>query len=187
MSEDVVNAQDLAGIASQLKRTNEDNTPFAIVNEKEVSVVGDANKTEVKKNDYVAKFRIPMSKLDRQPENSQVVGPYYVITRNFEDVTISPRKDLVIANAIMELQPFFKILKGDGTVKERSDEEVLKLFATTTAGHDALLAMYNLIAAFLEIDDFLCQYMLPGSVIKNINAFIDNHPEAFNEADVFFG
>lgn len=183
--ENTITPDQLLGLAKQMQRAEEDTTPFAVVNGKDVSVVGDVNKTEVKKNDYQIKFRFPFSLFETVPKGAQKVGQYYVVTTEYKDVSVTPRKDLIILDSIMKVFPFFKKLKENGEVEDYSKEELFSIFAY--AGNEVHLALYNLVATFLEIDDELGQYMLPGSVITVMGQIIENHPEMFNEADVFFG
>lgn len=185
MEEKGMKATEFLTISSNLKKTAESDVPFAVVKDQEISVIGDANKTEVKKADYAVKFRIPKSQLEQKPKEAKEVGNYYVFTVGFEDVMITPRSDLRIVDAIMKIMPFFNELKQDGEVKEFSKEELLSVFVQ--AGEEIHLAIYNLVATFLGIDDQMGEYMLPFSVIENLNKIMENHPEVFNEADVFFG
>lgn len=176
---------ELLSINDKLKKINEDDTPFPVVKDEEVAVVGNANKTEVKKNDYTIKFRVPISAFSEKPTNATVVGPHYVFSVDFPDVAITPRSDLIIVDAIMKIAPFFKKLKENGNVEDLTDEEMLSVFAY--AGEEVHLAIYNLVATFLQVGDEIGPYMLPFSVIGALNQIIDNHPEVFNEADAFFG
>lgn len=182
---DVISAEDFAAIGEKLKRTNEDNTPFPVVKDNEISVIGDPNKTEVKKNDYEIKFRMPKSMFTEKPDGAQEIGSLYVLTVKYKDISITPRNDLKIVEAIMRIQPFFNKLKEDGGIETYTKEELFSLYAY--AGDDVHIAMYNLVATFLGIDDKSGEYMLPMSVLDTINTIMDTHPEIFNEADVFFG
>lgn len=178
-------AKDFLAVNNQLKKTNEDSTPFLISKDEDLIVVGDANKTEVKANDYTIKFRMPKTELEAMPSGAKEVGEYYVFSLSFDGITITPRSDLKIVDAIFKILPFFNKLKEDGSIEDLSREELLSIFAH--AKEEIHLAMYNLVATFLGIDDHLGEYMLPFSVVGALSQLIENHPEIFNEADVFFG
>jgi len=178
-------AKDFLAINNQIKKTNEDSTPFLISKDEELIVVGDANQTIVKRNDYTIKFRMLKEDLEVIPDGAQEVGDYYVFSLIFDGITITPRSDLKIVDAIFKILPFFNQLKEDGSIEDSSREELLSIFAH--AKEEIHLAMYNLVATFLGIDDHLGEHMLPFSVVGALNQLIDNHPEIFNEADVFFG
>lgn len=185
MSENTINPNHLLDITKKLKEAEKSDVPHLVMEDKLVSVVGDPNLTQVKKADYEIKFRLPMSKFDKQPENSIIVGPYYVVTETFRDATITPRSDLIIVDSVMKMQPFFKKLHNDGRMEDYSEAELLSIIAA--AGEEIVLAMYNLVAVFLGIDDVLGQYMMPFSVLNAMVQLIENHPEVFNEAGDFFG
>ena len=178
-------AKDFLAVNNQLKKTSEDETPFLISKDEELIVVGDANKTEVKTNDYSIKFRMSKSEFDTKPEGAQEIGDYYVFSLIYEGISITPRSDLKIVDAIFKILPFFNKLNENGSVEDLSREELLSMFAN--AKEEIHLAMYNLVATFLGIDDHLGAHMLPFSVIGALSQLIDNHPEIFNEADIFFG
>ena len=187
MNEKFTTDRQLIDLAKKVKDAGKDDTPYLNIDGDTAIVVGDANKTEVKKNDYIIKFRMPMSMFDEKPENGELVGngAYWIITKTFEEVTITPRKDLILSDAIMKLYPFFNDLKEDGTVESYSDAELYSIFAL--AGDAIHLAMYNIVATFLGIDDVLAEYMLPAYVIQCVSDLVENHPEVFNEAGDFFG
>lgn len=185
MTEERLTPADLLNINKKLKKIDNDDTPFAVVKDEEISVVGDANKTQIKKNDYTLKFRVPISLFTEKPKEAQIVGASYVFTVDFPDVTINPRSDLIIVDAIMKITPFFKKLKENGDVEDFTDEELISVFAY--AGDEVHLAIYNLVATFLQVNDDIAPYMLPFSVIGALSEIIENHPEVFNEADAFFG
>lgn len=176
---------DMETIAKKMRDTQNSDVPFAVITQEEVKVVGDANKTEVKKNDYEMSFRVPVSMFEKMPPDAVVIGSNYKFKVKYENITITPRQDLKIVDAILRLQPFFNQLNEDGKVAERTNEELLHVFAY--AKEDILLSMYQLVATFLNIDDVLGEYMEPFSVIGCLNQLMDNHPEIFREADVFFG
>lgn len=180
-----ITPNDFLAVSEKLKDAQNDTTPFAIVEDKEIKVVGDANKTAVKKNNYMVKFRFPKGVFEQMPEGAKEVGNFYVLEVEYKDVSITPRTDLKIVDAIFRLQPFLNELTENGAVKERAPEELFHIFAY--ASEDIHLAMYNIVGAFLGIDDKMGEYMLPFSVLDTITKLIETHPEVFNEADVFFG
>ena len=54
-----IKPEDMLKLSAQIKKAEEDTTPYAVVAGEEIHVVGDANKTEVKKHDYTVRFRFP--------------------------------------------------------------------------------------------------------------------------------
>ncbi|MGM0175686.1 hypothetical protein [Enterococcus sp. DIV0800] len=187
MTQNSMSDRQFIDLAKKVKEAGKDETPYLNIEEKTAIVIGDANKTEVKKNDYTIKFRMPMSMFTERPEGGEPVGKgaYWLITKTFEEISITPRKDLILSDAIMKLVPFFHDLKEDGSMEEYSDAELFSIFAM--AGDEIHLAMYNIAATFLGVDDVLAEYMLPGYVIGCVAELVENHPEIFNEAGDFFG
>lgn len=180
--------EQFAQLTQKINDAKDDPTPFLIMHDDGPKVVGDANKTEVKKNDYTIKFRLPASMVEGSPElmaNAKAVGNEYIVTVDYKDRTITPREDLTIIESIMQLEPFIKVCTEDGAVREMSGRELLTKF--TYMANEVHLAMYRIVGTFLKIDDVLGEYMLPVSVITAMTQLIDRHPEVFNEADTFFG
>jgi hypothetical protein len=163
-----------------------DPTPFPIMKDGEISVAGDANLTQIKKEDYVISFRVPLNEydVDSLPEG-QIVGDGYSFTSTFTDRFITPRNDLKVLSALTYVQPFFyKLNEEYGGIDMMENKELaIQLLANAD---QVILAMYNLIASFLDISDDLGQYMTPLSVIGAVNTLFKQHPEMLNEADVFF-
>lgn len=184
MSE-MVTPEDLVNINEKIKATAEDTTPYLVKKDDTLHVMGDANKTEVKKGDYTIKFRYPRSAFAEIPAGAREVGEFVVFAVTYPEVTITPRRDIKIIAEIFKLKPFLNTLSEDGKVEERTEEEMFMIVAD--AGEEMLLAVYNLVATFLGIDDIAGEYMLPGSVITALAQIVETHPEIFNEADVFFG
>lgn len=181
--------EQILAMAEKIRTANEDDTPFAVVNNDTVSVIGDANKTQVVRNDYKMRFRMPKEWYSSSSEdkNIQEVGSFIVFDRFYEGVTITPRSDLQIISAMMKLQPFFMKVKEDnnGSLEYSDNMELIHVMAH--ASTDIVLAMYNVVATFLGIDDITGEWMLPGNVIETLSKIFTAHPEMLNEADVFFG
>jgi len=176
-------------VSKQLKDAENDDTPFAMVNGEEMSVIGDANRTETKLHDYRISFVI--SKQDAEegkiviPENGRLIANHWFFSFDFEDVTITPRSDVKLLRDINLLMPFFYDIKGDGTVERPSDEELIDRFIDCS--DEVFSAMQNTVASFMGIGDYLAKRIKSGSAIKNLAQLIKDFPEVFNEADVFFG
>lgn len=185
MLKDDFTPQDLVEIGKKIKATHEDTTPFLVVADDKLNVMGDANKTEEKKGTYTIKYRYPKEFIPKPPANAKEVGDFIVFAIDYPNITITPRRDLKILSEIFKLKPFIETLHEDGTMTEKTDAEMFDLVANS--GKDMLLALYNLVATFLDIDDISGEYMLPGSVVSAMAQIIDTHPEIFNEADAFFG
>lgn len=177
--------EDFLKIANNLKQAEKDDTPFVVVKNDEIAVVGDANKTHVKRNEYIVSFRFPLSNEIYKTPESKVIGDFYITNIAYKDVFVSPRRDLTIVGAIMKLIPYFKNLVDDGTIEDKNQEELFEAFVNLEPS--ILDAMYNVVSAMLDVDESIVDNMMPTSVFKVCAQLIEDYPEVFNEADVFFG
>ena len=184
--EDFLKAQEkLADINDALKEAEHDDTPFPVATDDGLKVVGDANKTENKSRDYTVTFRFPKELVPKGMNVVKEVGDYKYVEMLFEDVHITPRRDLKLLASVMDILPLFRELEGDGSVKERTTEDLLRIFRKVP--QETIDSMYTLVVAFLGVDESIAEYMTPMSVMDRIADLVNDFPEVFNEADVFFG
>lgn len=177
--------EDFLKIADTIKQAETDDTPFLVVKDEEVAVVGDANKTAQKKKDYKLKFRFPLENDKFKTPDSVVVGDVYITEITFKDVFISPRKDLEIMSSAMTILSFYRKLESDGTITDPTPETLYQIFINLS--DDLVGAMYKFVAAVLNVDDSIVENMLATSVMNVCVQILRDHPEIVNEADVFFG
>lgn len=164
-----MNIEDYMKVDEAIDKAEESDTPFVVVANDEVNVVGDANKTEINKHDYVINFRIFKD------------GKYEWVKQEFKDVYITPRNDLKVSKMLTQLLPYLR-KEEDGETKKYSRDEVLNILE-----RDELLdAMYDAVAAVLNIPANLKPYMATDSVIAAATQIIRDFPEAINEAQTFF-
>lgn len=175
------------GIDEALKEAEKDDTPFLVVNDGEMSVVGDANKTEVKKNDYVVAFRFPPG--TKVPEGKGYAKAVEtrdgVLTRKeYKNFFITPRKNMNIVRTLVNLIPFFRKDNGDGTVGEYTEEEMFAIIGSLS--DEIINEMYDLVCTVFDIDKALKEFIEPMSIARLVVRFLMDYPEASNEADTFF-
>lgn len=174
-------------LSEKLKNAEIDDTPFPVLQDGELAVVGDANKTEVKIHHYDAIHCFPNSvKSEVKPSDIVEEGTKHFDARvKYRDVQVVPRNASKIIAAATELQPFFLRLEEDGEVSDPDEEELnaMYLFA-----HDELVdAMYRLVKNFLDITDEQVKTMLPAEAFRLMFELIEDFPEVFNESNLFFG
>lgn len=188
MIEEKVTFEQMKEIDNSLKKAEESDNPFLVVGDDELAVVGDANKTERKSKSYTLACRFPKVLGDTIRENIKItkeVGNYVFGEYTVENVYLSPREDFRVISAISKIYPYFKKLKDDGGVEDLSEKEMLEL--AINMEKEVRDAMYEVVGAFLQLtDEFLC-CILTSSIFETLLQLIYDFPEAFNEADVFFG
>lgn len=165
-----MNIEDYMKVDDALDKAQDSDTPFLVVANDELNVVGDANKTEINKHDYVVFFRIFKD------------GKYEWVKQEFKDVYITPRNDLKVSRMVTQLLPFFR-KEEDGKTKKFDNEEILAIIERD----EVLDAMYDTVAAVLNIPDNLKPFMSTDSVVAAATQIMLDFPEAVNEADTFFG
>lgn len=177
---DIIPVDDLVGIKDKLDEAQEDETPYLAINDDKMYVIGDPNKTEHKAFDYTLKFRFPKD----IESDGEIVGNYKIVTRHYKNVTIKPKNDLKIVDAIMSIEPFFRKITEDG-VGEYTEEEMRSVLSSMS--DDVISGMYNVVAAVLDLNPSIAEYMMPYSMLDALGQMINDFPEVFNESDAFFG
>lgn len=181
-----IKPEDMLKLSAQIKKAEEDTTPYAVVADKEIHVVGDANKTENKKRDYAIRFRFPKDYEKMFPDaEKSYIGNYFTITTEYKDVTITPRSDMKILASISRILPYVKKLNDDGTVDDPTDDELIQMCIDMPDEIED--AMYLLTSHVLGVPTTIMDFMLATDVFGFVSSFVDDFPEVFNEADGFFG
>ena len=181
-----VSVNNLIDFQESMQEAEKDDTPFPVVTDDGVNVVGDANKTKVKKRNYSVRFRFPKERAADFDEKEiiQEVGDYIIVSVDFDDVHIVPRRDTEITAAIVKILPYVKKLQEE-KIADRTPEEMVELVKTVNKdiGDD----IYDVVAAVLNVDESIKDYMLFTDVMDLLVKLPDDFPEVFNEADGFFG
>lgn len=135
---------DWLDINKSLEKAREDDTPHAVLNNGNLAVVGDANKTEVKKVDYQIKFRFEEGELQAYPKNAKKVGKYIMFTIDFEDIHINPRKDMLLVESALGIYPIITALTNVVDTRNSQIEEMLKqVGAEYTKDDDGQITLYQ--------------------------------------------
>lgn len=152
----------------------EDTTPFPVMKDGDLAVVGDANKTEVKKHDFVVTFVVP-------DEN----GVYQKRNVEYKDVYLKPRQAVTVQRLMTALQPLYSKIKPGGKVEDYTADEIREL-AIAYEG-TVLDQIYRLVAVVLGVDDELVDYMHPDSVMEAYHKIMQLYPDMVKAAESFFG
>lgn len=167
------------GIKAALDNAQNSTVPFAVVNDDELAVVGDANKTELKRFEYEITFERP-----EYDAAGNLTGEFDVETKKYENVFVKPRMNTRIVKLIASILPYFYKVDEDGNQVEYSKIELIQIFGRIDGA--ILDLMYELVATILDIPAGEIDYMTGTSVINTIMKFIDDNPQTAREAQLFF-
>lgn len=152
--------------------------PFPVVKDDKMSVIGDANETQINKHDFKITFRLPEGIAEGQKVNGGVLKEI-----EYKDVFITPRQSGKVVSSLCRMLPFFRKIVDKG-VADYTQEDIVEMLAEF--GDDFVDDMYDLVGKTLKIDDALIDYMLPGSAVQATVQIVTGYPEIVNEAEAFF-
>ena len=126
---DKITLEQLKQVHKKIEEAREDDTPYAIYVEEDepIKVVGDANKTEVKKSDYVITFRFEKDEIDMDslPDDVKILFDRYVqFSVEYKDIYINARNDMKLNGAFIDVQPFMVQL---GEILVQREDEIEKI------------------------------------------------------------
>lgn len=178
-----VRPKDMVKIKEALKEAPKDDTPFPVVSQGKLTVVGDANKTEVKERNYTIEFHFDPIEVEAlgidEEEIEKWVEGQAVVHMDFDHVTIKPRYRPEVDAAIVKILPYFwRLNEETKKLEERTDDEMTELVndMCIEIGDD----MYNLVAAVCRVDRRIVENMEWASVSDTIIQIIKDFPEVFN-------
>ena len=173
-----------------------DDTPYVAVVDDEINVLGNPNKTELKKHDYIVEFVLPKTEdnlkmlkangveIDVESEN------YISIHREFKNVFVPARRASAILEAFTRLQGFInKVTRlddnGNLEIALRTDEEILEVMSDLN--DEVEKAIYRAVGAFFGLNEYDTDNISLASAIFNVILIAINNPEVMNGSEVFFG
>lgn len=164
----------------------QDTTPYAVVANDEIHVVGDANKTETNKHDYVVMFYFPNEWKERFDKKDILKegATHFAVEMVYKDVMITPRNHISAITALVELEPFFNKVLDNGEVVNLTEQDVKELLRYLN--DDMTKALYNAVGAILKVDKSIIPYMSILDVIFTASLIMRDFPEAINEANQLF-
>lgn len=173
-------------IKRKLDEAENDTTPYAVVANDEVGIVGDPNKTEMKKGEYTIRFGFPNTKEWRaQIDESEIFKEtenYIGIEKTFSNVFVSPRRHSTVLSAFTELYAFFNYITDDGEVRELTEDEIPKALQMLDENIDAV---YRAVGSVIGIDDSVMEWAFQTDITYALLKMIKDFPEIINETDFF--
>lgn len=166
----------------------ESTVPFPVVKDNKMSVIGDANETQINQHDFKIIFRFPKSKeiyelVEKKGWKAEEEEHALLVEAEYKDIFITPRQSGKVVSSVCRMLPFFRKIVDKG-VEDYSVEDVVEMLAEF--GDDFVDDMYDLVGKVLKIDSALLEYMIQTSAVQATSQIITGYPEIINEAEAFF-
>ena len=181
--------EEFVEMKKKMDGAEEDTTPYAVTDGDEISVVGDVNKTEITKHDYVIQFAYPNTPQWKERLKSEGVEimketPNYLgVERTYKDVWVPPRVYTAVQTAFAELYQFFNVVMEDGTVRDLTNDEIIE--AIRMLSQEMMESMCHAVATVLRIPQNEEACMLPTMTMTAVVRMIQDFPEIINGMDFF--
>lgn len=170
---DIITQEDLIKLKEAKEKAMDDTTPFPLMKDGNLAVVGDANKTEIKKHDFVISFIFP-------DEN----GEYQKKDVEYKDVFLKPRQAVTVQRLMTALMPLIYKVKEDGAIAEMDDDEMLEVLRMYEG--NVIDQIYRLVAVVLGVNNELVDFMDPTSVLTAFHKIMKLFPDMIKASDSFF-
>lgn len=189
---EMISVDQLGELKTAIEEAREDDTPYIGIKDDELHVLGNPNKTEVKKADYVVRFAFPNTPewRARAETNGDIIKgtskdkQFLMVERHFKNVFLSPRRMGSVVTALAAIESFLYKITENGEVKEMSRDEMMSLAQVMNG--ELSDATYDVVATVLRIPYDEEEWMLPLNTLENVVKIAQNNPSAVNEADLFF-
>lgn len=184
-----LSVEDFIELKKQMDEAENDTTPYAVVDNDEISVVGDPNNTELEKHDYVMGFLYPNTDEWRKQifKNGDTIinetPNYIMVKRMYEDVWVPPRIFTNVQTSVIELLQFFNVVMDDGEIRDMEVDEMLE--ALKLLKPEMVEAMCHVMATVLRIPYEEEEYMSQIYCMRALVQLAAQFPEVFNGADFF--
>lgn len=152
----------------------EDTTPFPVMKDGDLAVVGDANKTKVNKQDFSLTFVVP----DESGEYKEHVVEY-------KDIYITPRQAVTVQRLMTALQPLYSKVKKNGSIEDYTQDEMIEL-ANAFEGQ-VMDQLYRLVGFVLGVNAELVDFITPNSVIEAYRKIMVQYSDMAKASESFFG
>lgn len=155
------------------EKAMEDTTPFPVMKDGDLAVVGDANKTEINKHDFKLTFLAPNKD-----------GEYEEKVVEYKDVWLKPRQAVTVQRLMTALQPLFYKIKENGSVAELTNDEMLEVVKQYEG--NVLDQIYYLVAVVLGVNEQLIDYIEPNSALAAFHQIMLSFSDVVKASDSFF-
>lgn len=170
---DIITQEQLIKLKEAKDKAMDDTTPFPVMKDGDLAVVGDANKTEVNKHDFVLTFLIPNGE------------GYEKRDVEYKDIWLKPRQAVTVQRLMTALQPLFYKIEENGSLQDLSDEEMMEVVAQYEG--TVLDQIYHLVATVLGVDERIADFIEPNSALEAYHKIMVLFPDLVKASDSFFG
>ena len=167
-----ITQDELLKIKEAAKKAEESERPFPVLKDGELAVVGDVNDIETKPHDYIVTFSFP----DSLGIEGKHKDGYTLKEVEYKDIYVRPQDAFPISRRLMELMPIFNKINEDGSLEERSDEELASVIMQIN--DEVVDTCYSIVARFLKVDESIAGYMQPVSVFATVAKLINDNAAA---------
>lgn len=183
--------EEFIAMKKAMDEAENDDTPYAIMDtaNDELQIVGDPNKTELKKYEYKIQFAYPNTeKWEKVLDDADVkvlkkTDNYLGVERTYKDVWVPPRSYMAVQTSFAELYQFMNVVSDDGEIRDLTDDEII--VALRMLDQEMMDAMYHAVATVLRIPQEEEEFMLPTLTMAAVMAMIKDFPEIINGMDFF--
>lgn len=190
---EMLNIEQVKDLKNAFEEAKKDDTPYIGMNDEEIHVLGNPNKTEINSADYVVHFGFPNTEEWRARAEmhgdkigkTTSDGSYFFAERTLKNVYLSPRRMGAVLAALTQIETFIYRVTENGEVKDLSEEEMKALL--TVMNGELSDATYDVVATVLRIPYDEAEWMLLPNTVENAVKIALNNPSVVNESDLFFG
>lgn len=181
-----ITREEFEEIKRRFDEAENDDTPYTVLANDEIGIVGDPDRTEKKKGEYTIRFGFPNT-----PEWRKAIDPkeifketenYIGVKKTFSGIFISPRRHSIVISAFTELYAFFNYITDDGELRELTVDEIPMALRMLDENVDAV---YKAVAAILGLEEEVAEWMFQTDVTTTLIQMIKDFPEIINETDFF--
>lgn len=169
---EVLTEEKIIQLKEAREKAMEDTTPFPIMKDGELAVVGDANKTEINKHDFTLTFVFPNG------------DGYDVKEVEYKDIWLKPRQAVTVQRLMTALQPLFYKVGENGGLTDLSDDEMMEVVEQYEG--TVLDQLYHLVATVLGVDERIVDYIEPNSALEAYHQIMKQYPDLVKASDGFF-
>lgn len=193
--EKMTEAEQLGELVKANEKAKTDDTPYIAVENDELHVIGDPNKTEVKKHNYVIDFAFPNTAEIKQmlKDNGEKIlletEDFIKVRREFKDMYLLPRRATHVMEAFAQVQTFITSVSReneDGELEFTPKTEKEMLTMLKTLNREVEDSIYRAVGAFLRLSDFETDCMILTDVMYNAVKIASDNPDLMNGSNLFF-